>query len=44
MNETNVYPLYVKGYGQFSQNYAMGSSSTDEEYDMSGYSPFAQMS
>ncbi|RVW57732.1 hypothetical protein CK203_117345 [Vitis vinifera] len=43
-NETNVYPPYVMGYGQPSQNNVMGSSSTDEENGMSSYSPFTQMS
>ena len=43
-NETNVYPPYVMGYGQPSQNNVMGSSSTGEENGMSSYSPFTQMS
>ncbi|KAL6335082.1 hypothetical protein AAG906_026462 [Vitis piasezkii] len=36
-NETNVYPPHVMSYGQ-------PSSSTDEEYGMSRYSPSRQMS
>ena len=39
-NEANVYLPYVRGYGQSSQNYVMGSSSTDEKYGMFSYSPF----
>ena len=36
-NEANVYLSYVMSYGQHS-------SSTDEEYSMSSYSPPLQMS
>ena len=43
-NEANVYLPYVKGYGQSSQNYVMGSSSTDEKYGMFSYSLSTQMS
>ena len=36
-NEANVYPHHVMSYGQ-------PSSSTNEEYGIPRYSPFAQMS
>ena len=41
LNKANIYPPYMMGYGQPPQDYAMGSSSTDEDYGMFNYSPSA---
>ncbi|RVW62629.1 hypothetical protein CK203_063464 [Vitis vinifera] len=38
LTEANIYPPYMMGYGQPPQDYAMGSSSTDEDYGMFNYS------
>ena len=44
LNEANICPPYMMGYGQPSQNYVLTSSSTNEGYSMSNYSHLTQMS
>ena len=43
-NEANVYHAYMIRYDQPPQNYAMGSSSANENYGMSSYSLSTQIS